>query len=387
MSMPANEAPRSAVATLPAGYWKRAVAGVSLALLAGVLVLYFTADDAGWERLKEFPRALIPVILAMVGTAWVCNGLRTWMLARALGHRLTVRRSVGITLSMEFAIAATPGGVGGMATRLALQRQAGIPLPHTMTMIAGDASADILYFLLLAPIAVSHTIELSSVRSLWSGIPWLSIAPWIIGGAVTVALLGWILVRLGMVRLVRALPHSWRRRGRLDARWRGMRRAGRQHLRDVASAARYLAKERRSHYLASFLLACVQWTCRYGVLPVILWGLGALVDPLALFFVQGALFIVGLLIVAPGGGGSLEILSTLILRPLVGGGTAALAVVLWRIFTYYLYLAGGACAFAAMVWKGSSRKRQSPAEPGPPPASKEGYEASRLDAASDSPRA
>lgn len=341
--------------------WRRVAVGLLLALAAGFLVVHFTMDETGWERLRSFPRQLFPVILAMVGGAWLCNGLRTWFLARALGHRISMHRAVGITLSMEFAIAATPGGVGGLATRIGLQRQAGIPLPHTMTMIAGDAAADILFFLLLAPMAIRHMMELGPVRSLWEQIHWLAFVPWAVSALAALALGGWLISRLRMTRLVRALPHRWRQEGRLEARWNRVRRSGKRQIREMGTAARFLARERRSYYVASFFLAGLQWSCRYGVLPVVLWGLGSPVDPFALVFVQGALFLVGLLVVAPGGGGSLEILTTLILKPLVGASVGALAVVLWRLFTYYLYLAGGACAFATMVCFGGRGKKTPPA--------------------------
>jgi uncharacterized membrane protein YbhN (UPF0104 family) len=62
--------------------------------------------------------------------------------------------------------------------------------------------------------------------------------------------------------------------------------------------------------------------------------------------VQGSLFLLGIWVTAPGGGGTVEILSALALTPLVGVAAAGVAVVVWRFYTYYLYLIGGGIAFA-----------------------------------------
>jgi hypothetical protein len=111
----------------------------------------------------------------------------------------------------------------------------------------------------------------------------------------------------------------------------------------------YIWRHGRGWYLGAFAFCAVQWSCRYGILPVILWALGSPVDPFALIYLQGILFFIALVVVLPGGGGSLEILSTLVLHPAVGGSTAALAVILWRLFTYYLYILGGSIAAAIQL--------------------------------------
>lgn len=341
-------------------HWKRhALKGFILTAVIAVLVATLLVDETGWERLRYFPARIALMLLGLVSVAWLCNGLRTWILARALGHRLSVPQAVGITLSMEFAIAATPGGVGGLATRVGLQRQAGIPLHCTMTMIAADISADLLFFLLLAPFALTAMLGLRPVEELLSRVDWATGSLLAVSLLVLAAAGVWCLWRGHGRFLFACIPEKWRRSRRWSGRGKRIRCKIRQQWREMSRAVRFLLSQRRGHYLAAFVLAAVQWTCRYSVLPVVLWGLGSPVDPLALMLLQGMLFLTGLLIVAPGGGGSLEILTTLILQPLVGVSQAAVTVILWRVFTYYLYLAAGATAFIGMLWKG---KRAAPAK-------------------------
>ncbi|MGF1452081.1 MAG: YbhN family protein [Opitutales bacterium] len=330
----------------PRRWLLHALRGLAVTSFVAIVVVTVLADDIDWGRVVSFPPAVALLILAMVFVAWTCNGLRTWTIARAFGHRLGVRQALGITLSMEFVIASTPGGVGGWVTRTYLQRRAGIPIATTGAMLGADAIADLLFFLMLAPMALGAVLNMDPVRELLGGVDWAIVGMVAAGVGGLLALKTWLLSTGRAGWLKRLLPAKVKRQEGWVRRQVGRVRA---ELRQAAESAGFLFKERRGAFLGSFGLATIQWCCRYGVLPVILWGLGSPLDPLALMLIQGSLFLVGLLVVAPGGGGALEVLSVLILGPLVGGGQAALAVVLWRLATYYLYLLGGGVTFFCVL--------------------------------------
>lgn len=64
---------------------------------------------------------------------------------------------------------------------------------------------------------------------------------------------------------------------------------------------------------------------------------------LPLMLLQGCLFFISLLVVVPGGGGSVELLSGAVLPLFAPVALVGPAVLLWRVATYHLYvLAGGA---------------------------------------------
>jgi uncharacterized membrane protein YbhN (UPF0104 family) len=81
------------------------------------------------------------------------------------------------------------------------------------------------------------------------------------------------------------------------------------------------------------------------LLPVVLFSLGYPVNPLPLFLIQGILFGLSLLIVAPGGGGSVELLSAFVLPIFAPGSLTGIIVLVWRFFSYHLYLLVGGTAF------------------------------------------
>lgn len=326
------------------GKWRRyLLQGVLLTLAASFLVVTFTMDETWWSHLDDFPPRRAAMLAGIVALAWACNGLRTWTLARALGYPLRFVQAIGITLSMEFAIAATPGGVGGVASRIAFQRKAGLPLHISMTMIAADLSADLVFFLSIMPFALVSLGRMTAIHRIVGSVPWetlLFCSVSLIAATIAVVML---LRRDTWMRF--ASRHPRLARFRLAARWRTFTRRTNTELGRVWRSSVHLAKRRPLHYFAALVIACIQWMCRYGVLAIILYTFGVQVDLLALVVLQGLMFFVGLLVIAPGGGGSLEILSTLILKPLAGAQVAGLSVIIWRIFTYYLYVAAGGLAF------------------------------------------
>lgn len=346
--------------------WRRYVLqGLLLTMAASFLVVTFTVDESWWDHLDEFPLRRGLLLAAMVALAWGCNGLRTWTLSRALGHPLRFVQALGITLSMEFAIAATPGGVGGMASRIAFQKKAGLPLHISMTMIAADLSADMLFFGALAPFAILSLLRMSAVHRLLASVPWEALLAMGVALLALLAVLVILLRKEGWMRFAYAHPRL--ARFRLAERWQAFTSRGRTELKRVWRTSLHLARNRPLHYFTALLLACLQWCCRYGVLVVILDTLGVRVDFLGMVLLQGMLFFLGLLVIAPGGGGSVEILSTLILRPLAGGHVAGLAVIFWRFFTYYLYVAVGGIAFVFLSTRGSAFWNKLPKSRSQPP--------------------
>lgn len=321
--------------------------GVAIGLTIPAFVFFFTVEDETWEKLSLFHWSYLPLLLGMVGTAWLTNGLRTFILARALGHPLRYRRALGITLSMEFAIGATPGGVGGPITRLTFMKQAGIPITTGTSIMAADVAADLLFFLVLLPFGLLILLR----DQLWVRIgPYLdlSLISWI-GAVLALFATGWCLLfltrsgRRQVARFLDRIPGG--RRRRLRAHYRGaVWRAGRSWKR-IRAVTFFLFARRRWSLIASFLLAVIQISCRYGVLPVLLLAFGVPENPLLLILLQGIIFALQLAVVVPGGGGAVEIVSLAILPLFAPLSIIALLVVFWRFFTFHLYLLAGGVAF------------------------------------------
>lgn len=321
--------------------------GVALGGVATVAVFFVTVREETWEQLRLFEWRWLPLLVGLVAVAWLCNGGRVWLLCRALGHPLRYRQALAVSLSSEFGIAATPAGVGGTVIRLSLLGRAGVPVARSGSMLATDAAIDLIFFALLTPFAVYVLLRDRVFGRLLQEAD-RSVAPEVfVGGLIVLAAVVVALRTTLFHRQVQKLAGltSFGRRHRLAARHRYLRHATARTLRRMREALALLWGRRKGALVANFLLASVQWSCRYSLLPLVLLALGTAINPLPLFLVQGLLFMLSLLVVAPGGGGSVEVLVALVLPSFAPVGVVALVVVLWRLLTYHLYLLGGGLAF------------------------------------------
>jgi len=321
--------------------------GVALGALATVVVLAFTLREGTWQHLRDFSPRVLPLLFGMVFVAWLCNGSRVWLMCRAVDHPLKFRQAIAVSLSTEFGIAATPAGLGGTVLRLTLLRQAGVPLTTSGSLLATDAAIDIIFFSLLAPFAIYYLLH-DGLLQAFSGHAGRFGA--LVGLAVVLgAIVGVILLlrargfHRGLARAARAT--AWGRRHRLVARHRHLRISVRRSLRRILDAFSFLWRQRKGALLLNFVCASTQWTCRYMLLPVILMSLGCDVNPLPLFLAQGFLFALSLIVVAPGGGGSVELLTAIILPSVAPAQIIGVVVLVWRFFTYHLYILGGGAMF------------------------------------------
>jgi len=321
--------------------------GVALGALATVLVIVFTAREETLDHLRQFSPRYLFLMFGMVGTAWLCNATRIKIMCRAAGYRLTFRQSLAVSLATEFGVAATPAGVGGTVIRLSLLRQAGLPLAESGSLLAADAAIDLVFFLLLTPAAGYVLIKNGLLRQLTNEPTELD-ALFVLGALIALLVGAIMLLRTDAFHRAlsrMAVATAFGRRRRLAARHRHLRITVSRSVRRVCASLIFLWKQRKGTLVLNLAIASVQWCCRYLLLPVILYSLGVAVNPLPLFLVQGILFGLSLLVVVPGGGGSVELLSALILPNFAPSHVVGVVVLVWRFFTYHLYLLGGGTMF------------------------------------------
>jgi glycosyltransferase 2 family protein len=322
-------------------YLRLGLQGAVLCVLASVLVLYFTVKPETWTYLSSFDWRFTPLILGTVVIAWLCNGGRIYVNARALGHRLSFVQSVCVSLSMEFGIAASPAGMGGAAIRLYLLKKAGIPLTTSASMITADVAVDLVFFGILTPLAVYFLFLDQNLAGLLAGFsaPHIALATGLVlGGAVVIVLF----FQSGLwARVIHAIAHAtpFGRRRRWPGRFRAFRSELRRSLRRIWLITRFLFRKRRLYLVANFGLASLQWLCRYGVLPLILLAFGTPKNPFPLVVIQGLLFLFAMLLFLPGGGGGVEVATAFILGYFVPVPMVGIVLLFWR-FALFFYVNG-----------------------------------------------
>ncbi|MGB3125129.1 MAG: lysylphosphatidylglycerol synthase transmembrane domain-containing protein [Pseudomonas sp.] len=313
---------------------------LALALLVALLVPFVLGGGDTLARLHQFPRPQLVVMVGMIILCWLINSLRLWFLLGEQRHRMSRLRSLGVVISTEFAMCATPGGSGGPLTMMALLARNGIRPAHASAVFAMDQMSDLVFFLCaLVGIALYALFHSLSPRLEWLlGLSAVSMVA-AMAGCLAMARFHRPLIRLAGRALKAMKVHAATRR-----RW------ARRVLHFLTAFTQTLKLP--WHTLgAVFALTSLHWLLRYSVLYLALRGLGGDVQWAWCFLIQMLSLTAGQFSLSPGGAGAAELTSAALLAPMVGKATAAAAILIWRAVTYYFYLLAGAPVFLLMVGK------------------------------------
>lgn len=314
------------------GWW------LLLGLVGASLIPLALGGPEMLAQVRAFPLDSLLIMFGMILLCWVINAQKLRVLLNGRAGDIGRVQSVGIIMASEFAFYATPGGTGGPLTLMALLSRHGMRPAHSSAIFAVDQLSDLMFFLCaLAAVlvwALSHSVSPNLETSL------------ITSGA----LLGGIL--FGVVLLARFQRRVIKAIGRLFARL-GMKPRTRLHwarkslhFRDTLVSSLRQPKRRLA---LIFSLTCCHWTLRFSVLYLTLYAMGVDLHWAWTFLIQLLSLAAGLATLLPGGAGGTELTSAALLAPLVGKSTAAAAILIWRVVTYYFYLVMGAPVFALLA--------------------------------------
>lgn len=308
------------------------------ALVMAALVPVLLGGSEMLTRLERFPPVLLLALFAMIVLCWTLNALRLRLLLGSQGERIGRLRSVGVVMATEFAICTTPGGSGGPLTLMALLSRDRVRPAHSGAVFAMDQLNDLLFFLF----AVLGIVVYTLFHRLGSGVEGMLVG----SAALMLAALG---LSLTLVRWRRPLMRfNGRLLQRLRVRPQVRRRWARRLLNFFRAFSATLHLPRRTLILV-FGLTCLHWALRYSVLYLVLIGLGGNLQWVSSFLVQVLSLSAGQFSLLPGGAGAAELTSATLLTPMVGKSTAAAAVLVWRVVTYYFYLVAGGPVFLCLL--------------------------------------
>ena len=311
---------------------------IVLALLASLTVPIVLGGGSMWQYLPAVPVQGWFWLTGMVLLGWLFNSFRLRLLALGMGVRLPAGWSYAAVVATEFAGAASPAGAGGALTYIALLKQKGLRSARAAAMYAIDHFMDGVFFVVAFPVAlISLAMHGGFDDPLWLVLVTLLLFG--AGGSVF-----WALLRQhrGLIRFFGAvlkpfkLPHKRRRR---LARW----------LMQFRQGVRLVLRLPRWQLGLLFSFCAGHWLLRYSILAVVITLIGASVPWSYLFAVQGALLLFGQLSFLPGGAGGVELGYSALLSPFLDLGLVGISLLIWRFFTYYLYLLLGLPVFLLLL--------------------------------------
>lgn len=311
---------------------------LALALLAAVLIPLLLGGGELWGRVQRFPLPLLLAMLGMILLCWIINSLRLRLLLGSQRRQLGRWKSLGVVISTEFALCATPGGSGGPLTLMALLARNDVRPARGSAVFAMDQLSDLLFFLC----TLLGILLYALLQNLNQRLEWLLFLS-------SLALLAGLCLCVTIARYHRRLILlSGRLLAPFKIRPATRRRRARQWLHFLKAFGDSLKLPWQT-LTGVFALTCVHWGLRYSVLYLVLRGLGANLQWAWTFLIQMLALSAGQFSLLPGGAGAAELTSAALLAPMVGKSTAAAAILIWRAITYYFYLLAGGPVFVVMV--------------------------------------
>lgn len=314
---------------------------IFVALIVALVVPIWLGGRRAVFTSFDLPARAYLYVLALVLFGWAMRALKQWLLVERLGLVVGVWRNVAISLAIDFAFLATPGGVGGYAAGIYYMRRIGASYAQATAISAADQVLDLMFFAIAMPVAalcLAQSTEISPLLAHGAAF----------GGIGALAIL-FVLV------LARRPLGAWffGARGPIEriAFLRRRRATLRGFVDNVLAQTRVLMRGSPAYFALAFASTAMQWLARYGVLWLVLTLLGSYVPFALALLLQGVVLHVAQWTGMPAGGGGADLGLAATLAPFAPTPVVASALLLWRIATLYLSLLAGVVSIAALRGK------------------------------------
>ncbi len=341
--MPPDDAPTDARAEADGTAARVSLRPIVWSVLLGVAVLavigHFTFDEAAFAAAVRGASVwgLVAAVATVVVRVWF-GGLR---LRHFSGGQISAGDSIRDQIVWDFFAYVTPSTVGGGPfLTVFMAREGQLPAGEATSVVLFAMLVDQITFALTIPILLALAPVLDVFpEALGTGGAW-ALGLFFAGYMVWVFLLGYgTLVRPDrLARGVRWLFNlRWLRRfsGRAEAATAGME-----------ERARSLRSQPAGFYLKGFAISAVPWICRYLLAVFVIGSVFPAVDGLLVFLRSAALTLGATAVLTPGGSGGVEGLYVLFLGPLMPAALVAPTLLVWRVMSFYAFLAAGAAIVA-----------------------------------------
>jgi uncharacterized membrane protein YbhN (UPF0104 family) len=277
------------------------------------------------------------ILMALIATAFRDIGYIYRIRVLSDGH-LNWRQSFNVTFLWEFASALSPSVVGGSGIAMFIIGREGIALGRATAIVLVTALMDELFYVIMVPIVfllvgMDNLFPAQLDNAFW-GLPIKTIF-WI-GYGFILLMVG--LIFYGVFFRPRAFKFALLQvfRLRFLRRWRPLViKVGD----DIAITSIELRGKPMRFWAQAFVSTVLSWASRFLVINFIAAAFFDVGDHLLLYARQLVMWVILLISPTPGGSGVAEVAFSGFFRDLLPtlGFIGAIAII-WRIFSYYLYL-------------------------------------------------
>ena len=317
-----------------------------VALGVGVAIWLFKRDidSATLQSIVFDSRTVVGLCLALLFVVGRDFGL-AWRFHTIAAGDLTWRRAWRTDIMCAFTSAITPSVVGGSALAIFYLNREGIKLGRATALTLTTLFLDELFFVVFCPVILlllpwDDLFGMPGVDSAGSDLflGGVKVVFWLVYAGIviwTTILYFAIIARPDGSKRVLLRIASWR--------WLGRWRESIVGMADNMGATSAWVKGRSLRWWAEVFGGTVlSWFSRYFVVNALFWAFVPSASGLLVFGRQFVVWVVLMVSPTPGGSGISEWLFANYYGDLIGDlGVAAVLALVWRLFSYYIYLIAG----------------------------------------------
>ena len=310
-------------------YWLTVIISALFGALALWLVLPEAFAPASLVTLRRLTSYHYAAVALVITGWWSAAAVRFMLLSRAVGRPIRFHQGVRVTVAGIFAATVTPSGGGsGVGVALSLNRY-GLSLHEAVAVTTLTLTLDLAFFTWAVPASFFYLLA-EGVR-----LPGENLGALVVVVSLVLLALGY-LVTFRLALLSRGL-----KRVAFLSLLRPLRRRLLRFVNELTTAHALFNGRGGLEHLSFHLLTLLTWLFHLGLLNVVAWALELGIPPLELLALQLLILVLSFAIPTPGGSGYLEAALALALKGDAPAQTLSAAVVVWRVFGYYLYFLVG----------------------------------------------
>lgn len=328
-------------------WWK-----IALPIIIGLgVVIWLFNSEFNAESISEIrftPRVWLFIGLALIAVVGRDGGM-AWRFRILTDGDLKWSRAVNVTLLCEFTSAVTPSSVGGSALSMFFLKKEGIKMGRATTLTMTILFLDELFFVISTPI-VFLLIPYQDLFGFGSKdfIEGVQIAFWIFYSLIvlwTAVLFTGIVLRPAWIRSLLIKLFSIK----ILRRWKN---SVTEFADNMQATSLSIRKRSFGWWLRGFAATSLSWISRYLVVNALILGFVAGAPQAVVFCRQIVIWTLLMFSPTPGGSGVSEWLFRGYYGDIiVSGGIVMILALLWRLLTYYLYLAVGVILLPSFIRK------------------------------------
>lgn len=306
---------------------------LSACIFIGLVIPVVLMEGRVLARLNDISPVSVLMLLPLIFFSWWINVERCFLLVSEHLVGLSRRRMMAFYLIIELFSKTTPLGGGAPIAAVSLLKPIGVPVPVTLSL-----------FVVMALVDVAVVVTVLTGVFLFGVLAYLGVDPLLRDGitllmipllALSVALM-WRHFRSLLAMLLKVLKVF-----RVDASYR--RRVARGLLRIRMSVQTMLTRP-FTVWLRLAALSLCYWLTMLSILYCSVLIAGGDVGWPATVAIQILSTGLGELLMLPGAAAGAEFGAAVMLAPLTGAATAGVAIMIWRLMTFHLYLLAGLIA-------------------------------------------